>query len=67
MPPQLWAEHDPDAGDWKEEAVHETVKEGILDREMYLSAWVCGEEIRVYCTYSVKAPCQLGKGWENPV
>ena len=45
-PPEMWAEYDPDAGEWKEEMVHESVKDGILNRETYVSAWVRGEEIR---------------------
>ena len=30
-PPQIWAEYDPEVGDWKEEVVREGVKEGILN------------------------------------
>ena len=32
-PPDIWAEYDPEAGEWKEEIVHESVKDGILNRE----------------------------------
>jgi dienelactone hydrolase len=68
-PPEIWAEYDPDAGEWREEIIHESVKDGILNRETYVSAWVQGKEIRVYCKYSVqdglkKAPGLLNvHGW----
>ena len=53
-PPEVWAEFDPDAGDFKEEIVHEETRDGVYSRDSYISAYVLGEEIRVYCKYSVK-------------
>ena len=64
-PSEIWAEYDPDAGEWKEEIVHESVKEGILNRETYLSAWVRGKEIRVYCKYSVQDGLKNAPGLLN--
>jgi len=63
--PEIWAGYDPDAGKWKEEVVHESVKDGVLNRETYLSAWVCGKEIRVYCKYSVKDGLRKAPGLLN--
>lgn len=54
-PPELWAGYDPDKGDFKEEIVSEKTEDGIMMRDSYISAYVLGEEIRVYCRYAVKA------------
>ena len=64
-PPEIWKKYDPGAGEWKEEIVHESVKDGILNRETYVSAWVRGEEIRVYCKYSVKDGLKKAPGLLN--
>jgi len=53
-PPALWAEYDPDQGDFEEEIVSEETKDGIYYLDSYISAYVLGEEIRVYCRYAVK-------------
>ena len=53
-PPEIWADYDPDAGDFNEEVVREETKDGVLYRDTYISAYVNGEEIRVYCLYAVK-------------
>jgi dienelactone hydrolase len=53
-PGLLWSEYDPDAGDFREEVVSEKTVDGIRMRESYISAYVLGEEIRVYCKYSIK-------------
>ena len=54
-PPALWKEYDPDHGDFKEEIVKQETQNGIIHRDSYISAYVLGEEVRVYCRYSVKA------------
>ena len=54
-PPQLWADYDPDAGDFNEEILAEATKDGIYSRDSYISCYVLGSEIRVYCLYKVKA------------
>lgn len=54
-PPQLWANYDPDAGDFKEEIVAEATEDGIYSRDSYISCYVLDSEIRVYCLYKVKA------------
>ena len=53
-PPEVWADFDPDAGDFNEEIVHEETKDGVFYRDSYISAYILGEEVRVYCKYSVK-------------
>ncbi len=54
-PAQLWKDYDPEKGDFKEEIVSEQTANGIYSRDSYISAYVLGEEIRVYCTYRTKA------------
>ena len=54
-PPQVWAEYDPNKGDFKPEIVKEETREGYYYRESYISAYVLDEEIRVFCKYKVKA------------
>jgi len=54
-PPEVWKDFNPDQGDFKEEIVKEETKDGIYFRDSYISAYVVGEEIRVYCRYAVKA------------
>ena len=53
-PQELWANFDPDKGDFKEEIIREEVKDGIYHKEAYISAYVLGEEVRIYCKYAVK-------------
>jgi len=53
-PPEIWAEYDPDAGDYKEEIVREETRDGVYYRDSYISAYLLGEEIRVFCKYAVK-------------
>lgn len=54
-PPEVWAQYDPDAGAFNEEIVREETRDGIYYRDSYISAYVNGEEIRVFCKYGVKA------------
>lgn len=54
-PPEIWKNFDPDEGDFKEEIVSEKTEDGVYRRDSYISAYVNGEEIRVYCKYAVKA------------
>lgn len=53
-PPELWRDYDPDQGDFKEEILTQQTRDGVLNRESYISAYVLGEEIRVFCKYSVR-------------
>jgi dienelactone hydrolase len=64
-PPQVWAKYDPDAGDFKEEIVFEETKDGIYYKDAYISAYVNGEEVRVYCKYAVKAGAKKAPGLMN--
>ena len=54
-PPEVWKDFNPDAGDFKEEIVSEETKDGVYRRDSYISAYVNGEEVRVFCKYAVKA------------
>lgn len=64
-PEELWKEYDPNKGDFKEEIIKQETRDGILNRESYISAYVRGEEIRVYCKYSVKEGAKLAPGLLN--
>jgi dienelactone hydrolase len=64
-PKQVWAEYDPNAGDFKEEIIKEETKDGLYFRESYISAYVLGEEVRVYCLYKVKEGSQNAPGLLN--
>jgi len=68
-PSEIWADYDPDAGSYNEEIIRETVQDGVLRRETYISAYVLDREIRMYCMYAVRedvrnAPALLNvHGW----
>jgi len=64
-PPQVWANYNPDKGDIKEEIVKEETKDGVYYRESYISAYVLGEDVRVYCLYKVKAGAKKAPGLLN--
>jgi dienelactone hydrolase len=64
-PPQIWADYDPNKGDFKEEIVKEETREGNYYRESYISATVLGEDVRVYCLYKVKAGAKNAPGLLN--
>jgi len=62
---QVWADYDPNKGDFKEQIVKEETKDGNYYRASYISAYVVGEEIRVYCLYKVKAGATNAPGLLN--
>ncbi|MFT7487654.1 MAG: dienelactone hydrolase, partial [Candidatus Promineifilaceae bacterium] len=64
-PPDIWKDFDPDAGDFNEEIIDEKTEAGIYTRESYISAYVNGTEIRVFCTYAVKAGAKNAPGLMN--
>jgi dienelactone hydrolase len=64
-PKQLWADFDPDKGEFKEEIIKEETKGGIYSKESFVSAYVLGEEVRVYCMYKVKAGATKAPGLLN--
>ena len=43
-PAALWKDYDPNHGDFKEEIVKQETREGVLNRDSYISAYVLGEE-----------------------
>ena len=62
---QVWADYDPNKGDFKEEIISEETKDGICNRVFYISAYVLGEDVRVYCKYSVKTGVTNASGLLN--
>ena len=64
-PPEVWQNYDPDAGNFKEEIIKEQTKGGIYYKESYISAYVNGIEIRVFCKYAVKAGAKQAPGLMN--
>ena len=64
-PPEVWKDYDPGKGDFKEEIVKEETTDGNYYRESYISAYVNGEEVRVYCLYKVKAGAKNTPGLLN--
>jgi dienelactone hydrolase len=61
-PPELWKSYNPDQGPFHEEIVREETANGIYSRDSYISAYVAGEEVRVYCCYRVKAGASNAPG-----
>ena len=51
----LWKDYDPNHGDFQEEIVNQENRDGVFHRDSYISAYVPGEEVRVYCRDSVIA------------
>ena len=64
-PPMVWEGFDPNAGDFKEEIILEESKGGIYYRDSYISAYINGEEVRVFCKYAVKEGVQKAPGLMN--
>ena len=64
-PPDVWQDYDPDAGNLNEEIISEETKDGIYYKESYISAYVNGEDVRVYCKYAVKAGAKNAPGLLN--
>lgn len=64
-PVELWKDFDPDKGEFKEEIVSQETKNGIYSRDSYISAFVNGEEVRVFCKYAVKAGAKNAPGLLN--
>lgn len=64
-PPDVWSTYNPDQGDFKEEIVREETKDGIYFKDSYISAYVNGQEVRVYCKYAVKAGIKNVPGLMN--
>jgi dienelactone hydrolase len=64
-PQEIWHSYDPDKGDFKEEIVRVQIRDGILYRDSYISAYVLNEEIRVYCRYAVKEGAVSAPGLLN--
>ena len=64
-PPEVWKDYDPDAGDFKEEIIREETKDGIYYKDSFISAYVNGQEVRVFCKYAVKADAKNAPGLLN--
>jgi len=61
-PKAVWKDYDPDKGDLREEIVRQETAGGVCCRDSYISAYVLGQEIRVYCLYRVKAGAKAAPG-----
>lgn len=61
-PPDVWKDYDPDAGDFREEIIEEKTEGGIYYRDSYISAYVNGQEVRVFCKYAVKEGAKNAPG-----
>ena len=64
-PPEVWKDYDPNQGDFKEKIVRQETKDGIFSKESYISAYVNGEELRVFCKYAVKEGANKAPGLLN--
>lgn len=64
-PPEVWKDYNPDKGDFKEEIIIEEIKDGIFYKDSYISAYVNGEEVRVFCKYAVKKSANKAPGLLN--
>lgn len=64
-PQDIWRDYDPDIGDFKEEIVRQDTEDGVYYKDSYVSAYVLGEEIRVFCKYAVKAGAKNAPGLLN--
>ncbi|MCX7010883.1 MAG: prolyl oligopeptidase family serine peptidase [Kiritimatiellaeota bacterium] len=64
-PMQAWADYDPNQGDFKEEIVKAETKDGNYYRESYISAYVAGAEIRIFCQYKVRTGAKNAPGLLN--
>ena len=61
-PAALWKDYDPNQGAFKEEIVKQETRDGIFSRDSYISAYVLGEDVRVYCRFKVKAGAAKAPG-----
>lgn len=64
-PPDIWRNYNPDAGDFKEEIVFEQTRNGIYSKDAYISGYINGEEVRIFCKYSVKVGAKRAPGLLN--
>ena len=64
-PPEVWQDYDADAGEFKEEIIFEQSANGIYEKHFYISAYINGTEVRVYCKYAVKAGIKNAPGLLN--
>ena len=64
-PPEVWKDYSPDKGDFREEIIKQETKDGIYYKDSYVSAYINGEEVRVYCKYAVKAGAKIAPGLMN--
>lgn len=64
-PPQVWAEYDPNQGDFRPEIISESTKNGKYYRSSYISAYIFGEELRIFVLYGVKVGARQAPGLLN--
>ena len=64
-PPEVWLDYNPDVGGFKEEIIFEQTANGIYEKHFYISAYINGSEVRVFCKYAVKAGIKNAPGLLN--
>ena len=58
-PLEVWSGYDPEAGEFNEEVLKRWEENGVAYKEVYFSAYINGQTVRVYGFYA--APRQDGK------
>jgi len=53
-PPEVWKDYDPDKGAFEEEIVRRWERDGVHGKDFYVSAYVNGEKIRMFCQFAAK-------------
>ena len=64
-PPEVWQDYNPDKGKFKEKIIFEQTANGIYEKHFYISAYINGNEVRVFCKYAVKAGIKNAPGLLN--
>jgi dienelactone hydrolase len=64
-PPEVWLDYNPDAGEFKEEIIFEQTANGIYEKHFYISAYINGSEVRIFCKYAVKEGSKNAPGLLN--
>ena len=53
-PPEVWKDYDPNKGPYEEELVKEWDEGSTHHKDFYISAYVNGEKIRMFCQYAAE-------------
>ncbi|MCY3018524.1 MAG: CIA30 family protein [Planctomycetota bacterium] len=58
-PPEVWSTYDPDAGEFNEEVLKRWSEKGADYKEVYFSAHINGQTVRVYGIYAVPTGAKM--------